>query len=241
MKNKQGVRTAAHQTPGAPVDATSDRREVGRRHPKLMILSINLMIGGKTGQRPGLEDHVNIMKQAGLRLNEVRGKVAKSGYLEVALEPGAASAAGAIREGSKYVDTRNTITSVREQGSNREAVVRWVEVPFTVQDETLYSYLELFSKPVRQGRNLWWEAYKEEDAPGEEMVGVWSGERSLAVHLKPGVGHVPVWHYVGGAKMKLLVPGRKSCPRCMQAAGECRGGGIWNQCELTGVERGNWK
>ena len=152
MKNKQGVRTAAHQT---PVDATSDRREVGRRHPKLMILSINLMIGGKTGQRPRLEDHVNIMKQAGLRLNEVRGKVAKSGYLEVALEPGAASAAGAIREGSKYVDTRNTITSVREQGSNREAVVRWVEVPFTVQDETLYSYLELFSKPVRQGRNLW--------------------------------------------------------------------------------------
>ena len=41
--------------------------------------------------------------------------------------------------------------------------------------------------------------------------------------------------------MKLLVPGRKSCPRCLQAIGECRGGGVWNQCESTGVERGNWK
>ena len=180
------------------------------------------------------------MKQAGLKLSDVRGKVAKIGYLEVALEPGATCAAGAIREGSKYVDTRTTITSVREQGSNREALVKWVEVPFTVQDEMPYAYFELFSKPVRQGRNLWWEVYRKEDEPGEEMEGKWNGERSLAVHLKPGLGHVPLWHYVGGAKMKLVVPGRRSCHRCLQAVGECRGGGIWNSCEASGTARGNW-
>ena len=241
QKNRQGVRAIENVTVGATEGVALNGRDLARRHPKLMILSINLLISGKAGQRPKLEDHVKIMKQAGLNLGEVRGKVAKNGYLEVALEPGAACAAEAIREGNKYVDERNTITSVREQGSNREAIVRWVEVPFTVQDETLYSYLELFSKPLRQGRNLWWEVYREEDDPGEGMLGVWNGERSLAVHLKPGVGHVPVWHYVGGTKMKLLVPGRRSCPRCMQAVGECKGGGTWNLCESSGMARGNWK
>ena len=73
------------------------------------------------------------------------------------------------------------------------------------------------------------------------MEGKWNGERSLAVHLKPGLGHVPLWHYVGGAKIELLVPGRRSCPRCLQAVGECRGGGIWNSCEASGTSRGNWK
>ena len=228
-------------TAGGTEGVAQNRRELARRHPKLIILAINLVIGGKAGQRPRLEDHIKIMKQSGLNLGEVRGKVAKNGYLEVALEPGVACAAEALREGSKYVDERNTITSVREQGCSREAIVRWVEVPFTLQDETLYAYLELFSKPVRQSRNLWWEVYKEEDNPGEGMVGVWNGERSLAVHLKPGLGHVPLWHYVGGTKMKFLVPGRRSCPRCMQAVGECRGGGTWSMCESTGAARGNWK
>ena len=46
------------------------------------------------------------MKQAGLNLAEVRGKVGKSGYLEVALQPLAASKAGALREVSKIVDSR---------------------------------------------------------------------------------------------------------------------------------------
>ena len=91
--------TVENQTPGVNLD----KKEMARRHPKLMIFSINLLIGGKTGQRPRQEDHVNIMKQAGLIMNEVRGKVAKNGYLKVALAPGAPSAAGAIREGSKYI------------------------------------------------------------------------------------------------------------------------------------------
>ena len=105
QKNRQGVKAAQQQVPGTASGLNLDRREVSRRHPKLMILSINLMIGRKTGQKPRLEDHILIMKQAGLKLSEVRGKVAKIGYLEVALEPGATCAADAIREGSKYVDT----------------------------------------------------------------------------------------------------------------------------------------
>ena len=110
-------------------------------------------------------------------------------------------------------------------------------VPFSVTDETLYSYLELFSKPVRQGRNLWWE----KDEPGEGLREVWNAERTLAVHLNQGVSHVPVWHYVGGTKLKLLVPSRRSCPRCMKPAGECKGGGVWASCEESGNPQGNWK
>ena len=213
------------------------RRENAIRHPKLLILSINLTKDGKTGQRPRWEDHVNIMRQAGLNLDEVRGKVGKNGYLEVALEPGSTSAVGALRELSKEVDTRYTIQSVREQGASREVTVRWVGVPFSVTDETLYSYLELFSKPVRQGRNLWWE----KDEPGEGLREVWNAERTLVVHLNQGVSHVPVWHYVGGTKLKLLVPSRRSCPRCMKPAGECKGGGVWASCEESGNPQGDWK
>ena len=202
-----------------------------------MILSINLIKDGKPGQKPRLEDHTKIMRQAGLNLDEVRGKVGKNGYLEVALDHGAASASRALREGSKEVDTRYTISSVREQGASREVTVKWVGVPFSVQDETLYSYLELFSNPVRKVRNLWW--VKEE--PGEGLRGVWNAERTLVVHLNSGVGHVPVWHYVGGAKLKLLIPGKRSCPRCMKSVGDCKGGGSWAPCEESGGARGDWK
>ena len=31
------------------------------------------------------------------------------------------------------------------EGASREVTARWVGVPFSVQDETLYSYLEQFS------------------------------------------------------------------------------------------------
>ena len=115
--------------------------------------------------------------------------------------------------------------------------MRWVGVPFSVPDETLYSYLELFSKPVRQARNLWWE----KDEPGEGLKEVWNAERTLLVNLNQGVSHVPVWHYVGGTKLKLLVPSRRSCSRCLKAVGECKGGGVWGSCEESGTARGNWK
>ena len=59
------------------------------------------------------------------------------------------------------------------------------------------------------------------DEPGE-------GERTLVVHLSEGVSHVPVWHYVGSSKLKLLVPSRRSCPR-------------WALCEESGSHQGNWK
>ena len=131
-----------------------ERGETSRRHPKVLVLTINLLIDNKTSLKPQIEDHYSIMKQAGLNLAEVRGKMGKNGYLEVALDPGASSAAGALREVSKIVDDRITILSVREQGSTREVLVRWQEVPFGTLDETLYSYLELFATPVRPGRNF---------------------------------------------------------------------------------------
>ena len=192
----QGLKTPTQgNTRGATVESAQERtRKIGkrgeasRRHPKVLVLTINLLIEDKTNKRPRLEDHYIIMKQAGLNLAKVKGKVGKIGYLEVALEPGAASAAGALREVSKIVDDRITILSVREQGSNREVLVKWHEVPFGILDETLYSYLELFSNPVRSGRNLWWEVCKEEDdqSPSGEMAGKWTGERTLMVTLKPG-------------------------------------------------------
>ena len=83
-----------------------ERGETSRRHPKVLVLTINLLIEEKSNRRPQLEDHYIIMKQAGLNLAEVRGKVGKSGYLEVALQPLAASKAGALREVSKIVDSR---------------------------------------------------------------------------------------------------------------------------------------
>ena len=237
-KDRQGVlRLGASQEQGALLGKNQARREYSLRHPKMMILSINLIKDGKPGQKPRTEDHIVIMRQAGLNLDEVRGKVGKNGYLEVALEHGAESGVRALREGSKEVDSRYTISSVREQGASREVTVRWLGVPFSVQDETLYSYLEQFSKPVRQVRNLWWV----KDEPGEGLGGVWNAERTLVVHLNPGVGHVPVWHYVGGAKMKMLVPGKRSCPRCLKSVGDCKGGGAWGACEEAGASRGDWK
>ena len=220
-----------------------ERGETSRKHPKVLVLTINLLIEDKTNLKPQTEDHYSIMKQAGLNLAEVKGKVGKSGYLEVAMEPGAVSAAGALREVSKIVNDKITILSVREQGLTREVLVRWQEVPFGVLDETLYSYLELFSKPVRPGRNLWWEVCQPEDdmSPAGEMVGKWTGERTLMVTLKQGLGHIPEWHYVGGARICLQVPGRRSCPRCLQAVGECKGGGNWERCKKEQMPRATWK
>ena len=108
-KDRRGILGAEQGAVGGRPEVTPGRREFALRHPKLMISSINLSKDGKTGQRPRVEDHVNIMRQAGLNLDEVRGKVGKSGYLEVALEPGSTSAVGALREVSKKVDSRYTI------------------------------------------------------------------------------------------------------------------------------------
>ena len=70
------------------------------------------------------------------------------------LEPTSTSASGALREVSKKIYARYTIQSVHEQEANWEVAVQWVGVPFSVPDETLFSYLQLFSKPVRQKKML---------------------------------------------------------------------------------------
>ena len=75
--------------------------------------------------KPAAKDHYDIIKQAGLEKGEVKGVVAKPGYLEVALVTGAASLAGALRETSKEVNSRIIITSVKEKGGSRVIVIRW--------------------------------------------------------------------------------------------------------------------
>ena len=99
---------------GVKQGVSSGRMEYAMRHPKVTILSINLTKDGKTGQRPKGEDHIIIMRQTGLNLDEVRGKVGKNGYLEVAREPGSASAVGALREVRKKVDARYTVSGNKE-------------------------------------------------------------------------------------------------------------------------------
>ena len=218
-----------------------EQREPIRRPPRMIIITINVMIGGKTRTRPQTADHYTIIRQAGLNIDEVTGKVAKPGYLEVSLIPGSASAAKALREVHKQVNEKITITSVRERGSNRVVVIKWQEVPFDVLDETLIQYVELFAKVEKAGRSLRWEVVREEEDPSQEMVGKWSGERSVPVTLNRDITNIPTWHYVGGGRLRLHVPGRRNCPRCLKTVGECRGGGEWGRCEASKAPVGDWK
>ena len=217
------------------------QREPIRRPPRMIILTINVSVGGKTRTRPQASDHLSIIRQAGLKLDEVTGKVAKPGYLEVSLIPKSPSVAKALREGPKKVDDKITITSVRERGTNRIAVIKWQEVPFDVLDETLIRYVELFAKVEKVGRSLRWETVKQEDDSNQEMVGKWTGERSIPVTLNRDIAHIPTWHYVGGGRLRLQVQGRKNCPRCLKSVGECRGGGEWRRCEASKAPAGDWK
>lgn len=212
-----------------------------RRQSRLIILTINVSVGGKTQVRPVAGEHYDIIRQAGLDIEEVRGVVAKPGYLEVAMVPGAVSVVGALRESTKQVNSKMMITSVRERGTNRVVVVKWQEVPFEVKDETLVQYTDLFATSEKLGMRLWWETVRAEDDPEGKMVGKWTGERSLPVRLKPDIGHIPTWHYVGGARLKIHVQGRKNCSRCLKSVGECKGGGDWRKCEASKVARGDWK
>ena len=220
-----------------------ERGEIPRRQPKVTAVMINLLVEGKDNVRLPEKDNFEVIKQAGLNIREVRGKFTKPGHLEVALSPGALSVSRALRENQKQVNDRITITSVRERGTNRAVLIRWQEVPFETADETIINYMQLFSKMESVGRSLRWEMIKEEEdsSPGGEMVGKWSGERTVRAVLKEDIGHIPTWHYVGGARLRLQVPGRRNCPRCLQSVGECKGGRIWGKCEEAKTPRGNWK
>ena len=164
QKNPQGQEALGEQgaSRGAPVTESAlerarrigERGETSRKHPKVLVLTINLLIENKTNMKPQLDDHYSIMKQAGLSLAEVKGKVGKNGYLEVALQPGAASAAGALWEVSKIVNDKITILSVREQGSSREVLLRWQEVPFGIPDETLLIHGAVFKASATRKKPL---------------------------------------------------------------------------------------
>ena len=54
-----------------------DQRGPLRRQPRIIILSINVTIDGKTQVKPAAKDHYDIIKQAGLDKGEVKGVVAK--------------------------------------------------------------------------------------------------------------------------------------------------------------------
>ena len=62
-----------------------------RRMPRMILLTVNVTINGKTKVKPAARDHYDINWQTGLDREEVRGVVAKPGYFEVALVPGAVS------------------------------------------------------------------------------------------------------------------------------------------------------
>ena len=59
--------------------------------------------------------------------------------------------------------------------------------------------------------------------------------------LKRDVGHIPTWHFVGGGRIRVHVPGKRNRPRCLQSVGECKGGGEWTKCEANKVQKGDWK
>ena len=234
---------ALRRSPVAPSSQTLllVKRDWGSQ--RMIIITINLLIGNQTRIRPHNKDHIQILKQAGLSLGEVTGIVAKPGYLEVSLKPGAVSGAGAQRETQKQVNDKITITSIRERGSNRVVQLGYEDVPFEVMDETLIQYTELFANVEGAGRRMRWEMIREEDdlSPGGELVGKWSGERSVLVTLKKDVGHIPTWHFVGGGKLRIRVPGKKNCPRCLKSVGECKGEGEWTKCETSKTLKGDWK
>ena len=176
-------------------------------------------------------------------MGEVRGKFAKPGYLEVGMIPGAPSILRALREHPKEVNKSIMITSVRERGTNRPILLRWAEVPFMIPDESIINYMRLFAKVEGGGVSMRWERSKEEEdkSPGGELVGSFTAERTSRVTLNTNITHIPTWHYVGGARIKLIVPGKKNCGHCLKSVNECESGGVWSRCRDKKTPRGNWK
>ena len=88
-------------------------------------------------------------------------------------------------------------------------------VPFDTPDETILQYVELFAEFEVVDRKTWWEriSQEEDETPGGQLRGKWSGHRSMMVTLKKEVGNIPTFHYVAGVKLKIKVQGRGNCPR----------------------------
>ena len=240
---QEGVRRETW-TPGARYrERTEERGQLILRQPKLSVVVVNVTIEGKDNIKLQEEDHYEVMKQAGLNVGEVRGKFAKPGYLEVGMITGATSIPRALREHPKEVNKRIMITSVRERGINRPILMRWAEVPFMIPDETIINYQQLFAKSEGGGKSMRWERSREEDdkSPGGELVGSFTAERTCRATLNSNITHIPTWHYIGGARIKLIVPGRKNCGHCLKSVGECESGGVWSRCKDKKTPRGNWK
>ena len=243
QETQEGVNREG-QTPGTRYkQRTEERGQLVVRQPKLSVVVVNVTLEGKENQKLPEEDHYEVIKQAGLNIREVRGKFAKPGYLEVGMIPGALSIGRALREHPKEVNRKIMITSVRERGINRPILIRWSEVPFMIPDETIINYQQLFSKAEGGGKSMRWERCKEEDdkSPGGELVGSFTGERTNRATLNSNITHIPTWHYVGGARVKIVVPGRKNCGHCLKSVGECESGGVWRKCKDKKTPRGNWK
>ena len=112
-----------------------------------------------------------------------------------------------------------------------------------IPDETIINHQQQFAKSEGGGKSMRWERCREEDdkSPGGELVGSFTAERTSRATLNPNITHIPTWHYVGGARVKMIVPGRKNCGHCLKSVGECESGGVWSMCEDKKTPRGNWK
>ena len=232
------------QTPGTRYrERAEERGQLVLRQPKLSVVVVNITFEGKDNHKLIEDDHYEVIKQAGLSMGEVRGKFAKPGYLEVGMIPGASSISRAVREHPKEVNKSIMITSVRERGTNRPILIKWAEVPFMIPDETIINYMRLWAKIEGGGMSMRWERSKEDEdkSPGGELVGSFTAERTSRVTLNANITHLPTWHYVGGARIKLVVPGKKNCGHCLKSVGECESGGLWSRCRDRKTPRGNWK
>ena len=110
--------------------------------------------------------------------------------------------------------------------------VRWKSI-CPVLLPTLMLATSVPSPPVASGGSSWWRS------------GGWTGRsytcRTCRVTLNSNITHIPTWHYVGGARIKLIVPGKKNCGHCLNSVNDCESGGVWSKCRDKKTARGNWK
>ena len=187
---------------------------------------------------PSAEDVINIMKQASLVPEEVMGVTAGLRKLEVLLRPGAGSASLALRETPKVVDKNISIKFVREK-TKKTVRVTYQGVDYDTQDQILLQYSEKWGDIVGP-KMVFWEKWPIRMADGK-LKRCWNGNRSINLKIRDGVGHIPVNHYIGDQKVRLLVPGLRECGHCLKPPGECPGRGDRRRCKDLGDEGGEWQ
>ena len=187
---------------------------------------------------PSAEEVISIMKQASLVPEEVMGVTAGLRKLEVLLRPGAGSASLALRETPKVVDNNISIKFVREK-TRKTVRVTYQGVDYDTQDQILLQYSEKWGEIVGP-KMVFWEKWPIRMADGK-LKRCWNGNRTINLKIRDGVGHIPVNHYIGDQKVRLLVPGFRECGHCLKPPGECPGRGDRRRCKELEAEGGEWQ